>query len=196
MEAREKILDAAVRVFSEAGSRGATTRRIAEVAGVNEVTLFRQFGCKERLLREALFRVSERPSFGSLPAEPGDAEAELVIWASGHLRELYAASSWIRRSIGEFEENPEVSASSCSGPALVARELRSYLDRLQEQGTIAADADTGAAAAMLMGAILADAIGRDVMPDRYPFSVDEAAERYVRLFFRGISARADLSFRD
>jgi AcrR family transcriptional regulator len=187
MEAREKILDAAVQVFSEAGSRGATTRRIAEVAGVNEVTLFRQFGCKERLLREALGRVSERPSSGGLPECPVAPEAELMRWAAGHLRELYAASAWIRRSIGEFEEHPEVSASSCAGPARVALELRAYLTRLQGQGILAPDADIAGAAAMLMGALFADAIGRDVVPDHYPFSIDEAAARYVRLFFRAIS---------
>jgi AcrR family transcriptional regulator len=187
MEAREKILDAALQVFSEAGSRGATTRRIAEVAGVNEVTLFRQFGCKERLLREALVRVSERPSSRGLPEEPAEPEAELLRWATDQLHELYAASAWIRRSVGEFEEHPEVSANSCARPARDARELRGYLTRLQEMGVVAADADVTAAVAMLMGAIFADAIGRDVMPERYAFPIDQAAARYVRLFFRAIS---------
>jgi AcrR family transcriptional regulator len=187
MEAREKILEAALQVFSEAGSRGATTRRIAEVAGVNEVTLFRQFGCKERLLREALVRVSERPSPDGLPESPVAPEAELMRWAAGHLNELHAASAWIRRSMGEFEEHPEVSASSCAGPARLAIELRAYLCRLQGHGIIAPDVDIVAAASMLVGALFADAIGRDVIPDGHPFSIDEAAARYVRLLLRAIS---------
>ena len=46
MDAREKILLAATALYAETGFRGATTRQIAELAGVNEVTLFRQFGSK------------------------------------------------------------------------------------------------------------------------------------------------------
>ena len=41
MDVRDKILLAAVTVFAEVGFRGATTRRIAQEAGVNEITLFR-----------------------------------------------------------------------------------------------------------------------------------------------------------
>jgi len=50
MESRERILAAAARVYAEHGFRGATTRRIAEEAGVNEITIFRQFGSKAALI--------------------------------------------------------------------------------------------------------------------------------------------------
>ena len=46
MELRDRILEAAALVYAETGFRGATTRRIAERAGVNEITLFRHFGSK------------------------------------------------------------------------------------------------------------------------------------------------------
>ncbi|MBV9056550.1 MAG: helix-turn-helix transcriptional regulator, partial [Candidatus Eremiobacteraeota bacterium] len=49
-ETRERILAAAREVIGRKGKRGATTREIAEVAGVNEATLFRHFGTKEALL--------------------------------------------------------------------------------------------------------------------------------------------------
>ena len=54
MENRQRSLDAAARIYGEAGFRGATTRRIAAEAGVNEVTLFRIFGSKASLLAEAV----------------------------------------------------------------------------------------------------------------------------------------------
>jgi AcrR family transcriptional regulator len=53
-EVREQLLQAALRVYAVAGVRGATTRRIAHEAGVNEVTLLRHFGSKDTLLQEAL----------------------------------------------------------------------------------------------------------------------------------------------
>jgi hypothetical protein len=39
---------------------------------------------------------------------------------------------------------------------------------------------------MLMGALFADAMGRDIMPDLYRTGPDEALDQYVRLFLRGL----------
>lgn len=44
-----KIMDAALKVFSQNGYRNATTKAIAMEAGVNESTLFRKFKNKENL---------------------------------------------------------------------------------------------------------------------------------------------------
>ena len=38
-DARTKILEVAAKLYAEAGYRGTTTRRVANEAGVNEVTL-------------------------------------------------------------------------------------------------------------------------------------------------------------
>lgn len=54
MDARERILSAARRIFASKGFKGATTRDIASEAAVAEVTLFRQFGSKESLLLEVM----------------------------------------------------------------------------------------------------------------------------------------------
>ncbi len=57
LPARERLLAAAAEVFSREGLQGATTRVIAREAGVSEVTLFRLFENKERLLAEVLAQV-------------------------------------------------------------------------------------------------------------------------------------------
>ncbi|MEH2385114.1 MAG: helix-turn-helix domain-containing protein, partial [Nostoc sp.] len=44
---RTRLIEAASQVFASLGVQGATTREIARVAGVNEVTLFRHFASKE-----------------------------------------------------------------------------------------------------------------------------------------------------
>jgi TetR/AcrR family transcriptional regulator len=49
----ENILDAALAVLAREGYGGATTKKIAEEAGINEVTLFRKFKSKENLIQEA-----------------------------------------------------------------------------------------------------------------------------------------------
>lgn len=53
-ETRERILQAAAKLFYEQGFSATSTRLIAAEAGVNEVTLFRRFGSKEKLLEEII----------------------------------------------------------------------------------------------------------------------------------------------
>ncbi|KWX67448.1 TetR/AcrR family transcriptional regulator [Mycobacterium sp. NAZ190054] len=53
-EARRLLLDAAQDLFARKDYRATTTREIAEAAGVSEYLLFRHFGAKAGLFREAL----------------------------------------------------------------------------------------------------------------------------------------------
>lgn len=53
-EARRLLLDAARELFARKDYRSTTTREIAESAGVTEYLLFRHFGSKAGLFREAL----------------------------------------------------------------------------------------------------------------------------------------------
>jgi AcrR family transcriptional regulator len=48
--ARQRLINAAFQLFSSQGVAATTTRQVADLAGVNEVTLFRQFGSKHGLL--------------------------------------------------------------------------------------------------------------------------------------------------
>lgn len=57
-ETRKKILTAARQLMAQKGFKGATTRLIAEEAGVNEVTIFRHFGNKDGLIQALLEEVS------------------------------------------------------------------------------------------------------------------------------------------
>lgn len=69
MDTREKIMDAALMLFSKKGYIGATTREIAGNAGVAEVTLFRHFSSKEKLFEEVINTYSFLPALkGLLPS--------------------------------------------------------------------------------------------------------------------------------
>jgi AcrR family transcriptional regulator len=190
MDVRERLLQAALAVFQQEGSRGATTRRIAREAGVNEITLFRHFGSKAALIHEALRAAADRVELARLPAEPVDPAAELTDWCRTHFANLLRSRAMIRTAMGEFERTPEVGACAAHGPAQFALELQGYLRALRERGMAAADLDPGVASTMLMGALFSDAMGRDVMPERYTYPAEEAPERFVALFLRAIGARA------
>jgi len=191
MDARELLLDAALKVYAEHGTRGATTRRIAQAAGVNEVTLFRQFGSKEALLREALATSPRALAFvdTKLPETPVDPAAELTAFCRHHHETLYASRSIIRKCMGEFEEHPETSRTACQLPVMIANALQGYLQRLRAAGLARGPWNPRAATAMLMGTLFNDAMGRDCMPERYPYSEREGIRHYVALFLQAIGAR-------
>ncbi len=53
---QKKIIEAAIKVFSEKGFEGATTSEIAQKAGVAEGTIFRHFGTKKGILQGILLQ--------------------------------------------------------------------------------------------------------------------------------------------
>src|SRR5215813_10480451 len=97
---RRRLIDAAVAVFGECGFRGATTRRIADQAGVNEVTLFRLFGSKSALLAEAIRSHAPTAEVGThLPEQPVDPERELAAWCADQLTHLRKSRALIRKAM-------------------------------------------------------------------------------------------------
>ena len=189
MVSRNRILAAAARVYAELGFRGATTRRIADVAGVNEVTIFRIFGSKAKLMAEAVSPRPEPDAFARLPNAPVDPEAELSAWVVGQLEFLRGRRDLIRRTMGDLEKGPAFSQCAGDGAQYALAELRRYLASLTAAGLVATDRDLAAAPAMLMGAIFADAMVRELTPDVFPRPMSAAPRAYARLFLRAIGLR-------
>lgn len=186
MDIRDRLLDAAARLYAEGGFRGTTTRRIAQEAGVNEITLFRHFGSKTALLQAALEQARLLGHDVPLPEEPGDPARELLAWSREHLARLRERRAMIRTCLAECEEHRGIVPPQGSGPARAAHALGRYLERLRAQGRAARDFDPAVAATMLMGTLFADAMGRDVMPDMYRTDEETALVQYVHLFLRAI----------
>lgn len=190
MNRRDEILAAAAEVFAQHGFRGSTTRRIADAAGVNEITIFRQFGSKEALLREAMKHTSGATELFQLPEIPSDPERELTDWSESFIQHLRLRSSIIRKMMSEIEERPEMRECASDVPSHASDELCRYLVALRRQGRTTEKFDPKSATAMLMGAIFADAMGRDFMPDVYPQPQEKAAHMYTVLLLRALGVEA------
>jgi len=186
MELRERILKAAADVYAASGFRGATTRRIAEHAGVNEVTLFRHFGSKTRLLQEAMSCAGFVSAHCELPEAPVHPRAELAEWAARTHADLFAKRSLIRTAMGEIEERPDFLLTKHSPPVCAGQALYAYLERLKATGRIHQSADCRAAAAMFLGTLFADAITRDVLAAVFADPPETSLKRYVDLFVRAL----------
>lgn len=186
MNRRDEILAAAAQVFAQHGFRGSTTRRIADAAGVNEITIFRQFGSKGALLREAMQHMTESAGLTELPEIPSHPERELTEWSESFIQHLRLRSSIIRKTMGEIEERPEMSECASSVPIEASSALSKYLVALRRQGRTTEKFDPTTAAAMLMGAIFSDAMGRGMMPEVFPQPQEKAAHMYTVLLLRAL----------
>lgn len=105
ISARQRLVDAAFQLFSSQGVGTTTTRQVADLAGVNEVTLFRQFGSKHGLLAavmteaEALTGPGQRFDRVALGQAPSD--QALKEFLDQCLDTLNQRSELVRSVIGE-----------------------------------------------------------------------------------------------
>src|SRR5215217_8301354 len=104
MDIRDRILEAAKKIYAQHGFRGATTRLIAIEADVNEVTIFRTFGSKAALFEALMHSHVAQSPLPLLPDDPSDPETELTKWCVAVLMHMRANRSLIRKSIGELED--------------------------------------------------------------------------------------------
>jgi AcrR family transcriptional regulator len=102
---RQKIIQAAIELFASQGVSETTTKQIAELAQVNEVTLFRQFGNKHGLLLAVIEDADVFAQLGqSLATEmpPASSLAEMLrVYANTCLQALEQTPAVIRSLVGE-----------------------------------------------------------------------------------------------
>jgi AcrR family transcriptional regulator len=185
---RERILQATIRVYAEAGFRGATTRRVAQAAGVNEITLFRQFGTKEALVKAALKEGGHRVR--PVPTEPRDPEAELYTWALALYRHWYENRRLINQVMSDLAEHPELAPDICEEPSSEHAVLSSYLSRMRELGMTSQPFHADAAAGLLLGSVFTHALWGDHFEKPGFPPVEEVIRQYVALLLAALGTRS------
>ncbi|OLP16401.1 TetR family transcriptional regulator [Leptolyngbya sp. 'hensonii'] len=108
--ARQRLVEAALQLFASQGVTETTTRQIADLAGVNEVTLFRRFGSKHGLLLAVLEEAEVFTQLGEALGRQahqitGYAPA-LQAYAQGHLQALEQIPEFVRSLVGEAGHYP------------------------------------------------------------------------------------------
>ena len=189
MDTRTTILNAAVQVFSQHGFRGSTTRRIADAASVNEVTIFRYFGSKEALLQEAIKGAEGNAFTNPLPDDPVDPAKELTSWCTAVIAHVRDRSSMIRKCMSEIEERPELRDNAMEAPVRATNELCAYFGKLREKGFTTDEFDPTVASNMLIGSLFHDAMGRQMMPEIYNKPINKAPGKYAHMILRAIGVR-------
>jgi AcrR family transcriptional regulator len=136
-DTRQRILVAAAQVFAEKGYARATTRLLAEAAGVNEVTLFRHFGSKEGLFA-AIIETYAAPALSTAIAAQltGDYRQDLLTMGTRVLDTLLERSEAMRLMLCEAEQFPEVRQVMAQNPRQLRQALAGYLRQQMAQGRV------------------------------------------------------------
>ncbi len=128
------IFNAALKVVTERGYVGATTKLIAEEAGIGEVTLFRRFGNKDNLILEALKQeASKLDSTASLYSS--NLKADLIQITSAYQFLLRARAALILTFYTEITRHPEL-AAVLEFPKRIIQKMLTMLERYQKEGKL------------------------------------------------------------
>jgi AcrR family transcriptional regulator len=180
----QQILDAALDVIVRRGYTGATTREIAAAAGINEVTLFRRFGSKEKLMRAVVEQEAERFAAAGVRYS-GNVEADLLRIVQFYRALMATRGRIIVTIIDEAPRQPELELIMQT-PIRIFGEIAALLRRYQAEGVLVEEPPMQALAA-LVGPLFLGGVFGFLQPQLAEASFD--SEALVRQYLRGRSPR-------
>jgi AcrR family transcriptional regulator len=187
-ETRERILVATREVIGRKGKRGATTREIADVAGVNEATLFRHFGTKESLLVACAQHFCGHLELADVAAtRSGDLAQDLLALARLMFARFVALGDMIRWSLVEQEYEQDIFAETAWRPQLaILAVLTEFMNRRVEGGELRGEPQK--LAMVFLGLVFMHALGRKKFPGSplHGGDPDNALRFYIDVFLNGV----------
>lgn len=185
-ETREKILKAALELFSEKGFAAVGTRSIAQQAGVNEVTLFRLFGSKQALFIAAFRRFIIQPSEEYLLADiRHDLEYDLHMIGRRFVELFGNNDRFVRMSFKEIGQFEEIDGVLRGQPGRMKALVRGYLREMKDRGAFHGEPDE---LSEILGDILFSlALHYAALGDRAGAAgLERTVDRFLDIFIEGI----------
>jgi len=193
---RCQILEVAKKLFASKGFKGATTREIAQEAGVNEALIFRHFSSKQDLYWAVLEHTCD--------LEAKRRFIEELVEQSGTVREVFVA---IAERILTMHEKDMTMMRLMFYSAMESHELseqfftrfmerhfsfmESYYQRLIDDGKLRPLPDLRLAVRGFIGSILYHSMVQNLFAtnDAHRYTPREAAETITDCWLKGIEAR-------
>ncbi|MDE7215343.1 MAG: TetR/AcrR family transcriptional regulator [Clostridia bacterium] len=185
----KKIIDAMMEIILEKGYTGATTKDIAERAGVNECTIFRKFKEKKEIVVAGMDLPQYRPNITpeTFSDIKWDIEIDLKMFMENYMKEV--SPEFVRLSIGL--RSPQIYQQTAplimNIPQTFLRALTDYLAEMKKRNKIRnIDCDTIAAtilSATFGYTFLSASFGRDLLD----LERSEYIEKTVKSIIGGIA---------
>lgn len=175
-----RIYEAALDMLVAYGYEGATTKKIARAAGVNEVTLFRRYGTKAGLFEEA---ISDR--FSDTPLNhieyTGDLIADLTAIMQAYVQTNQTHWDVFSILLVEIPRTPELQGSF-NAPWRNIQRLAGIIERYQDLGALRPESPLSCLSALL-GPFIVSQMFRRARPDISFPKIEVLA--YVETFLLG-----------
>jgi AcrR family transcriptional regulator len=184
-----RILAAARTIYASKGSRGTTTREVADRAGVNEATLFRHFGTKGQLLAAMLDHYSRSPEFPAVIERlRGLVTIEEQLGELGRtaMDAMIRKQDLIRVSMAEEWTDPAGHTCAWRGPTEARLLLSSFFAEKVETRELRGDPEW--LARVFMSLFFSMVMARRIWAD-LEISADSAVANMVEIFLNGARAR-------
>jgi len=165
-DTKKRLLEATLKLISEKGYMGATTREIALEADVTELTLFRHFGSKERLFKELLGSYTFLPKLKELLPELDSLSLRdaLELIATRFLLTLKERKSMVKIMYSEYTTYPENIREVYNKFVQEMRStLAAYFERLQKRGVLRRNISPGMTARMFLWILLSYFRSEEIM---------------------------------
>ena len=150
-----KILAAAFALFREQGIHATTTRKIAEAAGVNEVTLFRNFGSKDGLLQAIVETqlADKQKMIAQIDAWNGDPADEIRILGTMMWTMIHDRREWMQIVVRNVHLYPQLAVIIDRFRQPLYETIVRYFERHIKAGRLRA-VEPRLAATMLVGPLM------------------------------------------
>jgi AcrR family transcriptional regulator len=188
-DTEDKILDATIKLLDKDGWKGATTKRIASEAGVNEITLFRKFHNKEQLLKAAKKRSAnkflEELELLFKIDDCGDIKTYLMtIWKNAS-KMIDKRINLIRISMEEVRGIPFEDKVLPKISKMIIEHLGSYFQKKIGEGLIR-DIDPEVAALNIFSIVFQMDIVWKIYDQKTPVKDEFIMEKFLEIFLNGI----------
>ncbi len=187
-ETRERILAATRELIGRKGKRGTTTREIAEIAGVNEATLFRHFGSKSGVIAECVQHYCYATELAArVAALNGPIEDDLLVVARIMNDRILAVIDIIRWSLVEGEYEEDVFAETAWRPQQATHEaVEAFFRARVAAGEVRGD--PAKLALTFMGLVFMRILARHKFPNSelHHGDTDVALRFFIDVFLNGV----------
>jgi len=175
-----KIFNAALDILVSHGYEGATTQKIADIAEVNEVTLFRRYGSKAGLFEKVIEHQFSDTPLNKL-VYTGDLEIDLLAIVEAYMETNETYGQIIPVLLIELPRNPDLQGTF-STPWKNIQAIIKIVQKYQEQGLLKNETPLASLSA-LIGPIMVSQMFRRANPNLPAPAMD--SQTHVDAFLHG-----------
>lgn len=162
-----QIYLAVIQVVSERGYLGATTKQIANTADVSEMTLFRKYGTKSELVKQAIAFIIDETDYSSSAHYTGDLHADLLRVVKAYQDTAVKNGVFIFALFADLTRHPEL-ITSMKGPFSIFQSIGALIARYQAKGVLKTEPPLHSVAKLLAPLVYISTIRNSKLDDTLP----------------------------